>query len=299
MLLKILGTAAGGGVPQWNCACPGCAGARAHPERARLHASLAVSVEGGVPFVVNATPDIRRQLEIHPDLHPRPGGERTPRVTVVLTDAELDHTLGIAQLREANELVVWSTAVVRDALTRHLRLDAVLAPYTNLTWRTLPETSAPDGGARIAGLYVEAVPLSVKRPRYAADAPPAGAWSSALRIKDPATGSTVLYAPALAQWSPAFEDAAAGADCVIVDGTFLDDPEPRRSGFSAKTATEMGHLPIHGAGGTAARLARLCGRCLYTHLNNSNPLLDPAAPQHKVLTDLGLEVAQDRMVIEL
>ncbi|MFD9905493.1 pyrroloquinoline quinone biosynthesis protein PqqB [Streptomyces sp. NPDC059063] len=301
MLLQVLGTAAGGGLPQWNCACPGCTGARAHPGRRRRHASLAVRAGTDRWYLVNATPDLGEQIEACPELLPPTGADarRSPLAGVVLTDAELDHTLGIARLREARDGVdVLATAPVRDAVRERLGLAAVLAPYTSIRWRELTEAGAPldDGSA----LSVSAVPVSAKRPRYAAGAAPeAPTWSVALRLRDTGTGRTLLYAPALAVWSDAFDAAARAADVVIVDGTFWDDDEPRRAGFSRKTATGMGHLPVTGPGGTAQRLARLPGRALYTHLNNTNPLGDPHAEQHKQLAEWGLEVAADRMVIEL
>ncbi|MFF5206843.1 pyrroloquinoline quinone biosynthesis protein PqqB [Streptosporangium sp. NPDC000396] len=288
MRLRVLGTAAGGGVPQWNCACPGCAGARANPGWRRRHASLAV--EG---HIVNATPDIADQIEACEWLRPGPDPRQTPVAGVILTDAELDHTLGLPRLREAGELEIIATPVVRGALTRWLRLDDVLSPYTGLRWRDLPQDDAvPLAG----GVRVQAVPVSGKRPRYAAGDGPASGWVVALRLTDPATGGTCLYAPSLGIWSAEWEKAAAEADCVIVDGTFWDDEEPRRTGISSRTATEMGHLPVEA---TAGRLARLPGRCLYTHLNNTNPLVDPDAPQHKRLAELGVETAADGMVIEL
>ncbi|MGA4838668.1 pyrroloquinoline quinone biosynthesis protein PqqB [Streptomyces sp. G45] len=302
MLLLVLGTAAGGGLPQWNCACPGCAGARAHPARRRLHASLAVRARPGRWYLVNATPDIGPQIEAHPELLPSsaPGADarRSPLAGVVLTDAELDHTLGIARLREARDGVdVLATAPVRSAVRERLGLGAVLDPYTTVRWRALSGTGVPleEGSA----IRVGAVPVSAKRPRYAAAAEPDPAWSVALRLHDTGSGRTVLYAPALASWSEAFEAAAREADVVFADGTFWDDDEPVRAGFSQRTATAMGHLPVTGPGGTAHRLAALPGRCLYTHLNNTNPLGDPHAEQHKRLAEWGLEVAADRMVIEL
>ncbi|MEU7647092.1 pyrroloquinoline quinone biosynthesis protein PqqB [Streptomyces huasconensis] len=308
MLLQVLGTAAGGGLPQWNCACPGCAGARAHPERRRRHAALAVHTgEDHRPgeghwYLVNATPDLADQIEATPALHPGTGSDtrRTPVAGVVLTDAELDHTLGLARLREARDGVdVIATAPVREAVRDGLRLDALLTPYTSVRWRELtadPGLPLDDSGA----IHVAAVPVSAKRPRYAAGTgPEADTWSVALRLTETATGRTALYAPALAVWSEAFEKAAQDADCVIVDGTFWDDDEPVRAGFTDRTATAMGHLPVAGPGGTAHRLARLPGRCLYTHLNNTNPLGDPDAEQHALLAHWGLEVAADGMVIEL
>jgi pyrroloquinoline quinone biosynthesis protein B len=290
MLLHVLGTAAGGGVPQWNCACPGCAGARRHPERRRRHASIALR-SGDRCFVVNATPDIAEQVELCAP--PGPGPRDTPLAGVILTDAELDHTLGVARLREAESVEVFATAAVTRALCDRLRLSAVLSPYTRLTWHDLPEV----GAVRLDGtLTAQAVRVSGKRPRYAAGDPPSGAWSVALLLRE-ASGATLVYAPALADWPPHLDELLHEADCVIVDGTFWDDEEPRRTGISSRTATEMGHLPITE---TAKRLSRLpAARRLYTHLNNTNPLIDPSAPEHAVLADMGVEVASEGEIVEL
>ncbi|MER7127720.1 pyrroloquinoline quinone biosynthesis protein PqqB [Streptosporangium saharense] len=286
MRLRILGTAAGGGVPQWNCACPGCAGARTNPAWRRTHASLAIG-----NHIVNATPDIAEHVETLRPADAPP--ERTRVMRVVLTDAELDHTLGLFRLREADELEIVATPTVRQALTRGLRLHEVLSPYADVRWRDLPT----DGEIALSeDVDVRAVPVSGKRPRYASDEASAPDWVVALRFTDRVSGATCLYAPAFGVWSPALEDATAEAGCAIVDGTFWDDEEPRRTGISSRTATEMGHLPVEA---TAERLSRLPGRCLYTHLNNTNPLVDPDAPQHKRLAELGVEVAADGMVIEL
>ncbi|WP_267242313.1 pyrroloquinoline quinone biosynthesis protein PqqB [Streptomyces sp. PR69] len=304
MLLLVLGTAAGGGIPQWNCACPACSGARAQPHRRRRHASLAVRTGEGRWYLVNATPDIGDQIESRPELHPGPRPRQTPVAGLILTDAELDHTLGIARLREADRLQVIATAPVRRALLDCLRLGDVLAPYTSVTWRDLPRRGAEPLERASSGVRICAIPVSGKRPRYAAripddDASDTGAWVVAVRLYDPASGASALYAPALAAWPDRLQQAAAEADCVIVDGTFWDDEEPLRTGISDRTATAMGHLPIDGPGGTAERLAPLSARRLYTHLNNTSPLVDPDAPQHKRLARLGIEVAHDGMVIEL
>lgn len=309
MRVRVLGTAAGGGVPQWNCACPGCSGARAHPGWRRRHASLAVQAAEGRWYLVNATPDLGEQVEDCPELHPGPEPRRTPLAGVILTDAELDHTLGIARLREADGIEIVATAPVRHALLTGLHLGEVLTPYARLDWRPLGPEDRPL--AEDSRLVVGAVPVSAKRPRYAAgldapgddapdgDAPDDDAWVVALRLTDRTTGRTLLYAPALAAWPDAFQRAAESADHVIVDGTFWSDNEPLTSGFGSRTATAMGHLPIDGPDGTARRLAALQARTLYTHLNNTNPLNDPAAPQHTVLRELGVEVAADGMVIDL
>ncbi|MFJ3666821.1 pyrroloquinoline quinone biosynthesis protein PqqB [Streptomyces sp. NPDC090106] len=303
MLLRVLGTAAGGGTPQWNCACPGCTGARRHPARRRLHDGLALQpADPGAWFLANATPDIAGQLESHRTLLPDAGQERTPVVRVVLTDAELDHTLGLLRIREASRIEIWCTEPVRKALTTRLALDEVLSPYTALRWNDLPLTGA-ERPTDIGGLHVSAVPLSAKRPRYAAGEPAHPAWSVALKVRDPATGKTALYAPALASWSEPLEQEIADSDCVLLDGTFLTDDEPPRTGFSRRTASAMGHLPVEGPNGTASRLCGRGGktgrRILYTHLNNSNPLGDPDDPAHERLAGLGLGVAADRMVVNL
>ncbi|MDF5758089.1 MBL fold metallo-hydrolase [Spongiactinospora sp. TRM90649] len=301
MRLRVLGTAAGGGVPQWNCACPGCRGARAHPERRRLHASLAVEAAPGRAYIVNATPDLGEQVESCPWLLPGPGPRDTPLAGVLLTDAELDHTLGVPRLREADELEIWSTPAVREAVAERLGLDALLAPYVGLTWRGLPsgddfEPLGGPGGPECT-VEVSSIPLSDKRPRYAAGpGSPEGDWVVALWLRDRATGGSLLYAPAMGVWPPALDEAAYASDCVIVDGTFWDDEEPLRSGFSKRTATQMGHLPVTE---TAARLTALPGRALYTHLNNTSPLVDPDSPERAELAALGLAVAEEGMVIEL
>ncbi|SDK95018.1 pyrroloquinoline quinone biosynthesis protein PqqB [Nonomuraea jiangxiensis] len=267
MRVQVLGTAAGGGLPQWNCACPGCRSARAHPARRRRHASLAIEVEPGRVYLVNATPDVGEQIESCPWL--RPVGRTSPLAGVILTDAELDHTLGLARLREADELEVVATEPVRQAVGGTM---AMLEPYVKLVWRTFA-----DLGAR-------AIPISGKRPRYASGhlARPDGAWVSALELRG------LLYAPCMARWPEGF---GAAADVVFADGTFFTEQEPLA--FSARTATEMGHLPIEA---TRERLSALSARCLYTHLNNTNPLADPASPWH---AGLGVEVAYDGMVIDL
>jgi pyrroloquinoline quinone biosynthesis protein B len=295
MRVRVLGTAAGGGVPQWNCGCTGCAGARRHPERHRSHASIAVSGSaGGHWYVVNATPDLTDQIEACEDLHPVPGGRQTPVAGVILTDAELDHTLGLFRLREASRVSVLSTAAVWRGLSSGLRIQQVLAPYTDLSWRELRDGES----VRLDdGLRVRAVPVSAKRPRYAAEEP-TGHWSVALRIDG--ERSSLVYAPAIADWSPELDKELADADCVFLDGTFWDDQEPRTAGFSSRTATQMGHLPIRGPSGTAERLAGLPARYrFYTHLNNTNPLTDPDAPQHALLAAEGIEIAAEGMVVEL
>jgi pyrroloquinoline quinone biosynthesis protein B len=291
MRLRVLGTAAGGGVPQWNCDCSGCAAARPDPDRQRTHASVAVQVDDEQWLVVNAGPDIGLQINACPELWPGPG-RRSPVSGVLLTDAELDHTLGLFRLREARELAVRAAPPVLAALRQGLRLDAVLGAYSGLTWSALTEQPV-----RIGTLELSSVPLGPKRPRYAAGEPADDSWVSAMRITEPGTGKVLLYAPCVATWSDRLETAVQEADCVFLDGTFWDDDEPVRSGFATRTATAMGHLPIRE---TAARLAKSSASLrFYTHLNNTNPLVHPDAPEHRELAGLGIGVAVEKAVIDL
>ena len=244
--------------------------------------------------MVNATPDLTDQMEACEDLHPTPGGRETPLAGVLLTDAELDHTLGLFRLREASSVTVLSTAAVWRGLTHGLRIHDVLAPYTDLSWRELRDSESLQ---LEDGMRVRVVPVSGKRPRYAAHEPE-GRWAVALRF-DGDHGSLV-YAPAIAEWSPELDQELANADCVFVDGTFSDDQEPRTAGVSRRTATQMGHLPIWGPAGTSERLAGLPARHrFYTHLNNTNPLTHPEAPQHALLAVKGIEAVPEGKSVEL
>lgn len=288
MELRVLGTAAGGGVPQWNCGCRGCAAARTDPALRRLHASVAVGSDAGW-YVVNATPDLPEQMRRCAAFHPAPGSRSVPVAGVILTDAELDHTLGLFQLRQAEEIRVCAPPAVRQALGDGLRLGEVLGGYTRLTFT---ETEFDDGR-----LQVGAIPVSAKRPRYAAAVEADGPWSIALSIR--AGETRIVYAPAVASWSPQLRAAVEDADIVFFDGTFWDDAEPAEHAMTIRSATAMGHLPIHGPDGSAEQLSRLAARCFYTHLNNTNPLVDPESPHHRLLADLGLRVATDGEVIEL
>ncbi|MFG2553454.1 MBL fold metallo-hydrolase [Streptomyces sp. NPDC048581] len=281
MLLLVLGTAAGGGIPQWNCACPGCSGARAHPHRRRRHASLAVRTGEGRWYVVNATPDIGDQIEDRPELHPGPGPRQTPIAGVVLTDAELDHTLGIARLREADRLQVTATAPVQrpargriGAVLRFARL-ATRCFYahlnnTNRSWRL----------SRIESAQPHA---------------PNGLGRTGPRRTRPQDGDTHH-----------------------VRGPFPGGRFPARPG-QTDAANDGGEAPDHHSGGTGAphagaapgvpdrvdhatpigsRHRKPTSRRSHDRANLTNPLVDPAAPQHKRLARLGIEVAYDGMVIE-
>jgi pyrroloquinoline quinone biosynthesis protein B len=296
MRVRVLGTAAGGGLPQWNCACPGCARARsAGPAAWRTPECLAISVSDGAWYLVNASADVRAQLLATPQLTPPMGGRDTPLRGVLLTDGELDHVTGLFSLREGARLAVHAPAAVAENM---VRVRDLLAPYGSARWHGLAagQPLRLDGGR----LRVGVLPVGDKRPRYAATASTPGPWVVAYRFEEVSTGAAVVYAPSLARWPPGFDTFLAGARCVMLDGTFWTDDEMTTATGHGPTAREMGHLPIRGAGGTLDRLCRHPGiQRIYTHLNNTNPIADRRSRERAELGAAGIEVAEDGMEIHL
>jgi pyrroloquinoline quinone biosynthesis protein B len=261
MRVRILGSAAGGGGPQWNCACVVCSAAR-RDGRERTQDSVAVSGDGKNWHLINASPDIRVQLGATPELAPGPGLRQTPLRSVLLTTAELDHTVGLLSLREATAFTVHATTRVRAALEP---MRQMLSAYTSVDFRPFePELRG--------GLTLRRLTVGAKRPRYAAGAG-GDDWVSALRLGDARTGSSFVYATCLPAWTEEFDDFVAGADEVLLDGTFGSDDELTRSTGRPGSAASMGHLPMEVS---RERLARHPGtRFRYGHLNNTNPAAGP------------------------
>ncbi|MFJ9610082.1 pyrroloquinoline quinone biosynthesis protein PqqB [Kitasatospora sp. NPDC101176] len=306
----MLGTAAGGGLPQWNCGCTGCETAR-RTGATRSQDCLALSADGTAWYLVNASPDLRSQLLTTPELAPPPGTRDTPLRGVLLTSGELDHTLGLLTLRESAGLTVHATAPVRAALHDAFPAGPVLARYTSVHWHTV----APGEPFELAGgLVAEPLALGGKRPRYAADLPALPAdgrspqppgdrtdWVIGYRFTEAEGRATAVYAPGLAAWTPAVDRAVAGADVVILDGTFATDDELAAHTAGARTSRGMGHLAV---ADSLPHLARRPGpRYLYTHLNNTNPLAHPGSAQAHALAPAlaaaGAAVAEDATLLEL
>ncbi|GAA3855789.1 pyrroloquinoline quinone biosynthesis protein PqqB [Saccharothrix violaceirubra] len=290
MKTVVLGTAAGGGVPQWNCACPTCAEVRAGRLSPRTQDCLAVSGNGVDWWLVNASPDIRSQLVSTPAVAPGPGPRDTPVRGALLTDAEIDHMSGLLTLRGAADLRVYAPATVLHALagTR-----ATLDRYAGWSWRQVePEQTFTLTG----GLEVTAFPISGKRPKYT-DSDVDGHWVVAYRFFDPATGGILLYAPCLAAWPHGFDALVAEADVALLDGTFYSPAEMGVTTGRSGGQAAMGHLPITH---TLPELRRHPGvRRVYTHLNNTNPVLDPSSAEHAKLVEAGVEIVPDGTVIEV
>ena len=304
MLLRILGSAAGGGFPQWNCYCGNCRAARAGDPRARprSQSSLAVRAAGGPWFLVNASPDLRQQIE---SLHEEP--QRAPRASpiagVLLTDGEVDHAAGLILLRESSEPVrVYGTDAIRRALTEGYSVLPTLDAYAGVDWTPI------EPGQRLTLTPAGAPPLEVEvfevpghPPNYfrAAAAEQKG-FVVGFTFRDAATGGVVTYAPALGGLSPELLARFESSDCILVDGTFWRDDELLALGAGTRTARAMGHLPLSGPGGLIEWLGGLRRpRKILVHINNTNPILIEGAPERRSVEAAGVEVAHDGMTIEL
>jgi pyrroloquinoline quinone biosynthesis protein B len=259
---------------------------------------LAASASGNHWYLLNATPDVRLQIESSPQLHPGPGLRQTPVRGVLLTDAELDHTLGLLILREGTSLEVFATAAVLAALAEAFPVCQLLHSYAPFHWQEVKpgEALLLDEGR----LRVLAFPLGVKRPRYVTSSKMGGDWVIGYRFEDRESGGIAVYAPAIEAWTSELDAQLSGAHCAFIDGTFWTNDEMIRVGASRLTAREMGHLQISGDGGSAERFAALpIPRKIYVHINNTNPLLDDESAESRVIARMGIEVGWDGMVVEV
>jgi pyrroloquinoline quinone biosynthesis protein B len=279
---------------------------------ARSQSCVAVSADGERWFLVNASPDLRGQIEGFEALHPERGVSRSSRIEgVLLTNADLDHVLGLFLLREGARLDVHAIAAVRDVLSSALRLDAVLATFCEFRWHDPPTEFAPlcSGGGSASGLAYRAIRLPGAPPRFYEGAPSLtdrdsspgrNAHSVAFQFRGSAEGPRLLVAPDVAAMTPEFEQALRESDAVLIDGTFWHDDELRALVPDARTSNEMGHLPISGPEGTLAVLRGLpTKRRIYIHINNTNPVLRPGSRERVEVEAAGVQVGEDGMEFEL
>lgn len=304
MKIRVLGAAAGGGFPQWNCNCPNCRGVREGRIRARprTQSSIAVTADEEAWVLFNASPDILAQVRAFPALQPGRRIRDTGIVALVLVDSQIDHSTGLLMLREGEPLEVYCTERVREDLTVGFPLFNVLSHYCKVNWH--PVHPDPENAFHIPGagrLRFTAVPLKSKAPPYSPHREsPAPGDNIGLKVQDPASGKTLFYAPGLARMEPHLEPLFENSDCLMVDGTFWSDDEMVRLGISDKRAQDIGHLPQSGEGGMLKLLARhRKPRKILIHINNTNPILDEDSPERSELTAAGIEVAYDGMEIEL
>ena len=316
MKIRVLGSAAGGGFPQWNCNCRNCAGLRAGTLRARARTQSSIAVHAGRSpdgvagpesasswALVNASPDILVQLRAHPDLQPARSPRDTAICAVVLVDGQVDHTTGLYMLRESvRAWPVWCTDAVYADLTRGNPIIEVLSHYCRIERRPM---SLDGSGFAIDGvpeLRWHALPVAGKPAPYSPNRnSPVPGDNVALVITDERSRRAALYAPGLGAVSEPIRRAMESAACVLVDGTFWSDEEMLLLGLSRKRACDMGHLALSGPGGMLEWLGRLPAttRKILIHVNNTNPILDEDSPERAELGRRGIEVAWDGMEIDL
>ena len=304
MKIRVLGSAAGGGFPQWNCNCPNCRGYRAGTLQAsaRTQSSIAVGTDASW-VLVNASPDVLAQLQANPDLQPGRGVRDTALAAIVLVDAQVDHTTGLYMLRESvRPWPIWCTDSTFADLTRGNPVFGVLAHFCGVDRRRIDLKDTGFAVDELHGVRWRALPVASKPAPYSPnrDSPIPGD-NLALVIEDVASGKTVVYAPGLSSIDDTVWSAMQAAACVMVDGTFWTDEEMIRMGISTKRARDIGHLPQSGTGGMLEWLDLLPAgkRRILIHINNTNPILNEASPESAELARRGVEVAWDGMEVEL
>ena len=305
----VLGAAAGGGVPQWNCNCQNCAAARSGEGDVSpaTQSSLAVSADRQHWFLINASPDLRQQVEACPALHPRRALRHSPVSGVVLTNGDVDAVVGLLHMREGAAFTIWAHTNVLDVLAANSIFDVL--PQTRVPRRAImPDTpfalTLPDG--QPSGLTVEAFTVPGKVPLYAEEdggTPAIGIEvgdTLGLEIRDDGTGRSLFYVAACTAITPALADRLRGADLVFFDGTLWDDDEMIRAGLSQKTGQRMGHISMNGDVGSIAGFRSLeVRRKIFTHINNSNPVLRGGTPERRAAEAAGWVIAHDGLEIEL
>ena len=307
MIVRILGSAAGGGFPQWNCACVHCRGLReglihANP---RTQESVALSADEKDWFLINASPDIRSQIEGFGPLHP--GTSRTtPIQAIMLTNGDLDHCLGLLSLRENHRLVLYATESVRRGFTEGNVLYRTLQRFPGqVTWRILKlgvEETLLCADGRPSGLTVKALAVPGKPPIHLEGlvSPSDPELNVGFRFRQCTNGRVLAYVSAVGNITTSVLEGLADADCVMFDGTFWSSDELSGPGFLEKSAEDLAHWPVGGQRGSLAMLSKLTApRRVFTHINNTNPMLREDSAERKIIEAAGWKVAWDGMEIRL
>lgn len=296
MRVLVLGSGAGGGVPQWNCRCPLCSLAWDDPSqiRHRTQTSLAISADGERFVVLDASPDLRQQIIDTPALHPRHGPRHSPIAAVVLTSGEVDHVAGLLCLREGHSFSLLATRTTLAELDASPIFDVLRRDRVARVPLALDEANA------VAGLAITAFAVPGKVPLYreGGDSKENAEHVVGLDVTD--GRHRLVYVPGMAALPDGLRDRLAAADLLFVDGTTYTDDELVAGGLSAKTAARMGHLPMSGADGSLEALARgVGGRKIYIHLNNSNPVLREGSVQWRTVVAAGWTIAHDGLEVVL
>ncbi|MCU1634603.1 MAG: pqqB [Micrococcaceae bacterium] len=298
MWVRVLGSAAGGGFPQWNCACPQCRAVRngSRPCTPRSQSSIAISSNDRQQwFLINASPDIQSQIESFPGLHPDDGSVGRLQA-VLLTDAELDHTLGLLLMREGRGLEVHATESVYETLSTGTGILRTLEAYCPVTWRpVIPGAEVLLGEGLSYSAFDVPTEKRMRFPGAASEGRVVG-----YRVTDTTSGRSLVYLPCVQQLTPDLLEELTGSSALLVDGTCWHDDEMPSLGLASKTSRDMGHVPISGPGGSLELLSPLpIDRKIYTHINNTNPILLDDSPERMDLHRHGLEVAVDGLEIEI
>ena len=313
MRINILGSAAGGGFPQWNCACANCRGQRDGTlhGRARTQAQIAFSpaTDAKVWFLVCASPDLRGQILAAPELTPHPNSEtNSPIAGVFLPSADVDSVIGLLHLREFQTFFVFSAAAVQRILKKENKIFSVLdRADPPVQWQLLSSKGRlgchlSESPGEAPAFVCVTMPLGGDYPDYVSEdarrnlSPDEASLGFTFEQK----GKSVFIAPSLSGRNPEWTKAAASSDLVLIDGTFWSDDELIKTGRSKKTARDIGHLPLSGSNGLLEQFpANAKGRKILVHINNTNPILDEDSPEHRAVLDAGFEIAYDGMEFEL
>ena len=290
----ILGSAAGGGVPQWNCNCRVCAAAWVDPTLRNTQVSAAVSADNGLHwFLINASPDIRQQILDTPALHPAKGQLRhSPIAGVILTNGEIDAIAGLLSLRESCPFALHAHPRVLATLASNSVFDVLnpaLVPRIPMHLNQPIEPLLPDGSP--SGLTIEAFAVPGKPAWYMEGAKADPGDTIGLRLQTTASGESIYFIAACAEVTPDLADRLRKARLVLFDGTLWQDDEMIRAGLGQKTGQRMGHLSMSGSHGTIAALGGLdITQRVFVHINNTNPALLPDTPERRALTDAGWHI---------
>lgn len=304
MRIRILGSGAGGGFPQWNCNCHNCRGVRDGTVQAkpRTQSSIALSSNDEDWILFNASPDIRAQLESFPELQPGRTRRDTAIRAILLVDAQIDHTTGLLLMREHTEpWNVYCTEAVKEDLSTGYPIFNILSHFRGVNWHEVRTDESDFTMPHAPGLTFTAVPLQSEAPPFSPHRHNTVPGDNiGVRVVEQATGKKLFYAPGLGATDERIRGYLREADCLLIDGTLWTDDEMIRGGFSDKRGTDMGHLDQSGEGGIIELMSALeCPRKILIHINNTNPILDENSPQRRLLNEAGIEVAEDGMEIRL
>lgn len=308
MRIEILGSAAGGGFPQWNCGCPNCSAVRAgtFPGKARTQTQVALSHDNQSWYLLNASPDLRLQIEATPALHPQGSGRSSPIKGVVLTSADIDQVAGLLSLRELQPFQIYCTPSLRRILLEDNSVFAMLNRVRNqVVWTDIKpgeSFSLASVGGEDSGLCCVPFSLGSRYPAYVGER--SGSLSpeeaSLGLLLSSSSGGRLAYLPAVPAVNDSLLRRLESADVLLFDGTFWSDDELIRVQGQGATAQEMGHIPVSSPEGSLRKLAALRRpRKIFLHVNNTNPMLNESSPEYAQAGAAGWEIAEDGWSFEL